>query len=77
MKRSGSPAGCGTECVLDLGRRHAELGDECLDVIASPEAFENVAQARGTVRKDRLPEGPSRVDHDLGPLVPGSRINRA
>src|SRR4051812_40301749 len=71
MKRSGSPAGCGTQRVLDLCRRHAELGAEGLDVVSHPEPLENVTQPGGTVHEDRLPERPSWIHDNLGALVRG------
>ena len=43
-KRSGSPAGCGTEDVLNLRDWHAELCREGVDVVAGPESLKHVVQ---------------------------------
>ena len=69
MKRSGSPAGCGTERVLDLDRGDAELGDECLDCVSDPESLKQVAQSCAAMSEDWLTERPARIDHDLGLFI--------
>ena len=70
-KRAGSPTGCDTQDVLELGARNAELVGECFEVVASPEASEDVADTRPAAAEDRLPKGPSRVDDHLGALIGG------
>src|SRR5579859_4458244 len=70
-KRSGSPTGCDTQDVLEFGTRNAELVGECVEVVAGPEATEDVADPCTAAAEDRLPEGPRRVDDHLGALVGG------
>src|SRR5207237_1418578 len=68
-KTSGSPAGCGTQSVLDLGYRYPELCGQCLDVVARPKPLKDIAHASRSVGEDRLAERTSRIGHNLGSVV--------
>ena len=55
-KRSGSPAGCGTQDVLELIDGHAELPFEVIERVTCPEALEHIVDARAAPFEDRRPK---------------------
>ena len=71
MKRSGSPAGCDTHDVFELGSGYPELVDEAVEVVTGPEALQHVGNLGAPVGEDGLTEGPDRVCYDLGFPVTG------
>lgn len=71
MKRSGSPSGCDTEGVFELGAGDAVFGGDGLEVLARPEQAEDIGDAAAAMGEDRLPEAALGVGDDLGGAVAG------
>src|SRR5581483_303214 len=68
-KRSGSPSGCDTEDVLELGDGDAVLLGHRSEVVPGPETLQDVTQPGAPPNEDRLAKRPLRVGHHLGPFI--------
>src|SRR5437660_11371493 len=70
-KRSGSPSGCDTQDVLELGDGDTELLGHRSEVVPRPETLQDVAQPGATPSENRLTERPIGIGDHLGPPVGG------
>ncbi len=74
--RSGSPSGCGTENVLELATRYAELLGELFERLAGPEAFEHVFDAGAASLEDRGTKCAGGIRHYVRLLIGGHMDKR-
>jgi hypothetical protein len=65
MKRSGSPAGCDTQRVLEVCYRDSELLRHNFEIVACPEALKSISDTSTAMTKDRLAKRSHRISKYL------------